>query len=452
MPHPLTSSFATALRGWAGDPSLRTLRHGLMAHRGLRGLYRHQAAIRMVLAPAWTAILLAVGHPGLPSWTVAASGVCATVGALAAWSHHHELALDWMADHGGLRRIARYLRRTARERRVILDVPGMIEGAGLLSMVAITAAAAPARGATTAAWSVAFTLMLLYLPLSNYVIDSSWYQPRLAGRAGYGWLRSLLPLGFVAVCATLYALCAPAGAAGPDGAIVLAGFLLRLYADIRLEDGLLATLDASLRDQSQDLSDAVSSKVHSRVKHELRILAAAMDLDAQPPAVQASWHSLVHNVERLRCHPFQEESPRSPGEVVDDVRATVRALAENPAAVGFTCRTGDLLADRLRPTDMALLESVLSDLCANSVREANRLRRPGFGLDVEMRTDDTDDGCRVTVTVTDTGTGFTDGRVLDEHRSSLSVLARRLRRRGGDLELGTAPTGGARVTAAWLAL
>lgn len=430
---------------------LRTMRHALLVQRGLRGFYRVQAVSRMLISISWTVILVVFVDAPVPVMAYVAAGTCAVVGAVAAWSHHHDGALDWMSDRPGLGFAAGYLHRTARDRRISVDIPGLVEGTALIAMTLLTAVAAPAQGTEDELpWSIAFALLVTYLPFIHYVIDPSWYQPRYADQPGYAWFRYALPTAFAGVAAIAFWTTAPPDAANPNAGIVVAVWLLRLYVDMSLEDALVGGLDDALRDHRKDLADAVSSEVHSRVKNELRILAAELDLDAQPPMVQATWHSLVHNVERLRRHPFRDAGRRrSTAEIVEAVHATVRALADDPAAIRFTTDTSDFTVAPLRSTDLGLLELVLGDLCANSVREANRTRSDGFEIHARLVTTTQS----VTVTVADTGSGFPAGHDRDETQSSLTVLDRRLRRRGGGLDLGrSAKHGGAQVTATWRAL
>ncbi|WP_326623887.1 MULTISPECIES: ATP-binding protein [unclassified Streptomyces] len=444
-------------------PELHTTQHAVMVRRALQGFYRRMALSRLVVVPLWTGTLTAevltspTSRPQsstrLLVTLVLMTGALSALGAVAAWSHHHEGALNWMGARRALRHFSGYLRRTARDRRVSVDVPGLTEGAGVLAMASLTAWTAPeAQQAAPVLWSVAFTLLLLYFPFSQYVIDPSWYQPDLARRGDHAWFRFLLPLALAGAGFALYRVCAPASAPGPAGAIVIVGLMLRLYVDVSLVNALLSALPDALRDQRKDLSDAVSSVVHSKIKNELRILGTYLELDSQSPVVQASWHSLVHQVETLRCHPFREGDRLDLDEIVEGVRSTSRAHAADSSAIELSAETAGADGAPLRPTDLNLLELILSDLCANSVREANRLGRSTYGIRISISMAEEGRRHRVTVTVEDDGGGFNGALSMNRQGSSLAVLDRRLKRRGGGIEVSRAPGGGARVRATWLAL
>lgn len=444
-------------------PELHTTQHAVMIRRALHGFYRRMALSRLIVVPLWAGALITEVLTGptsrpqdstrLLGTLVLVTGVLSTLGAVAAWSHHHEGVLDWMDDRRALHRFSGYLRRTARDRQVSVDVPGLTEGAGVLAMSSLTAWTAPqAHQTVPVLWSVAFTLLLLYFPFSQYVIDPSWYQPALARRADHAWIRFLLPLALAGTGFVLYRVCAPVSAPGPDSAIVIAGLMLRLYVDVSLVNALLSALPDALRDQRKDLSDAVSSVVHSKIKNELRILGTYLELDSQSPAAQASWHSLVHQVETLRCHPFREGDSLDLDEIIEGVRSTSRALAADSSAIELSAQSEGTEGAPLRPTDLNLLEIILSDLCANSVREANRLGRSAYGIRISISTTLEGRRRRVTATVEDDGSGFDGTSSMSRQGASLAVLDRRLKRRGGGIEVSRVPDGGARVRATWLAL
>ncbi|MGW8764876.1 ATP-binding protein [Streptomyces sp. NPDC055815] len=434
-------------------PDLRTTDHQVMARRALHGFYRWTALCRLVSAVLWTGCGLAAvrGGGSVGAAPVLVAGAVASVGALAAWSHHHDGALEWMGERRPLRGFASYLSRTARERRVTLDVPGVTEGAGVVAMGLVTAWSAPS-GPPPLAWSAAFTLLLLYLPFAQYVIDPAWYAPELARSAPYAWARLLLPVLLAAAGYTVYRLAAPPGATGPDGALVLWGAVVRVYVDVTLVDSLLSALGPALRDERKDLADVVSSAVHSKVKNEFRVLGTLLDLDEQSDEVQARWHSLVHQVESLRCDPFREGDRTGLDEIVADVLSTCRAFSAAPETLVVTAEHSGTGGHPLRPTDLDLLESVLSDLCVNAVREANRLRAPEFDIRISLAVTPEAGRRRVSVMVTDDGRGFDGASSMSRRGSSLAVLDRRLRKRGGRIEVAAAPGGGAVVRGTWFAL
>lgn len=434
----------------------------MLIRRALHGYYRRMALSRLAAAVLWSGALTADvltnptgrvrADPDLALGLVLGTGALASLGAVAAWSHHHDDVLDWMRGQTGLRRFARYLHRTAANRGVGLDVPGVTEGVGVLAMGAMTAwTTHSAAAGAPVTWSLAFTMLLLYFPFSQYVIDPAWYAPALARRAGAAWFRALIPLAVAGAGFALFGLCAPEGSGGPGAGFVVAGLLVRVYADVGLVNALLGALPDSLHDQRKDLADAVSSVVHSKVKNELRILGTHLDLDSQPSAVQSSWHSLVHQVERLRRHPFREDGRAGLTEIVEGVRFTCRALAADSSAVDLSAEGTDDDGP-LRATDLDLLEIVLTDLCANAVREANRLRLTAFGIRVRVRTEEEGERRRVTVTVEDDGDGFDASLPRQRRDTSLAVLDRRLQRRGGRIAVRRTSGGGARVQATWLAM
>lgn len=441
----------------AHHPDLNTMHHAVMVRRALHGFYRRMALSRLVVALLWTVFLAvplyASGEAGGVAGAVVAAGAAGVVAAVAAWAHHHDGVLDWMRDRAVFDWLSAYLRRTARERRVAVDVPGAAEGASLLAMTALTAWVAPSVGEVAPVeWSIAFTLMLLYFPCSQYVIDPAWYQPDLAGRGGLAWFRFLLPLALAGAGFALYRVCAPTASVGPDGAVVIAGLMVRLYVDVSLVNSLLTALPDSLCDQRKDLSDAVSSALHSKVKNQLRLLSHQLDLDSQSAEVQASWHSLMHQVESLRRYPFREDGGVGIDDVLDGVKSTCLALATDSSAIEVSVERSLEEGSPLRPTDLSLLEIVLGDLCGNAVREANRQGRLMFGIRVSVSTTREGSRRRVTVVVKDDGRGFDATTPLSRADSSLAVLDRRLRRRGGGLDLSDSPAGGAQVRATWLAL
>ncbi len=438
-------------------PDLHTMPHAVMARRALHGFYRRMALSRLVVALLWTVFMTVPPHaPGRVGDLVGASvvaGVAAMVSAVAAWVHHHDGVLEWMRDRAVLGWMSSYLRRTARERRVSVDVPGAAEGASVLALTALTAWAAPSAGEVASVeWSLAFTLLLLYFPFSQYVIDPAWYQPDLARRAGFAWFRFLLPLALAGAGLVLYRVCAPTASVGPDGAVVIAGLMMRLYVDVSLVNSLLAALPSSLRDQRKDLSDAVSSALHSKIKNQLRLLSHQLDLDSQSAEVRASWHRLMHQVESLRRHPFREDGGVDIDDILEGVKSTCGSLVHDRSAIEVSVERSPEGGSPLRPTDLSLLEIVLGDLCGNAVREANRQGGPMFKIRVSVSTTREGSRRRVTVVVKDDGRGFDAAAPLSRMDSSLAVLDRRLRRRGGGLDFSRSSSGGAQVRATWLAL
>jgi len=443
-------------------PELHTPQHAVMIMRALHGFYRRMALCRLIAVQLWEGALITdalLGPPGRFQTGVhsvvaltLATGALATVGAVAAWSHHHEGVQDWMSGRRVLNRISDYLRRTARERRVSADIPGLIEGASVLAMAACTAwTAPPAQQGASVLWSAAFTFLLLYFPFSQYVIDPAWYQPGLARRAGYAWFRFAIPLVLAVTGIAVYRACAPASASGPDGAIVIAGLMFRLYVDVSLVNALLGALPDALRDQREELAEAVSTVVHSKIKNELRVLGPNLELESRPSWVQASWHSLVHQVESLRRHPFREGDGTDIGEIIEDVRSTAYGHAADSAAIDLSVESTGVDVMPLRATDLNLLQIVLSDLCANSVREANRLRRSSFRIWIFIRAVEEERRRRLIVTVEDEGDGFDGDSIMNRPESSLAILNHRLKRLGGGITIDRTPAG-TRVQATWLAL
>lgn len=461
---PTAREVETSVRvSFAHRADLHSPAHALMVKRGLRDFYRRMALLRLGLTPVWAAALLAAvtptaattsgppGDHGTRVWFILATAGIFALGALAAWAHHHRRALDWMAARPVLRCAAEYLERTARTRRVAVDVPGLTEGIGAVAMTVLTAQAAPRAGADPLAWSIALSALLLCYPFTQYVIDPSWYQERYAHRPGLARCRWALPALLAVTGFVVYRAAVPDGSAGPDTAVLVAALLLRLYTDISLVDCLMGGLGETLRDQRKDLADTVSSVVHSKIKNEMRILRPVMAPDEQSAAARASWHSLVHNVEQLRCHPFREDGPADLAELLADVRGTALAYALDRSMLTVSTHL-DVGEGALRSTDLALLGTVLSDLCANSVQAANRLNRRDLHIAIRVVTAPQRERHRITASVEDNGPGFGEYDPLSDPRSSLTVLDRRLRQRGGGLTVGRAARGGSRVSASWLCL
>lgn len=382
-----------------------------------------------------------------------------TAGALLAHVHARPSLVDYLTSLSPLGRVKSHLEGT--RGRAQVDLPGVVEGVGILVASTLYGSRWAIAGLSREEMVVALVAVIVFTwsVFLNVVLDPGYYAPLEEVDLGFWksagppprilkWARHAVPPGVAALAAVLFLPAwTPSLAAVPLALrVVLVLSLLCLRLVWLCFDQILVAAAESAADLERNAKAAEAGALHSVGKNAVGSALVALE---SPHYQRNEVRSLLRNIlvqleETIRASrgitATSSDGPLPVGELWE------AAMALLPLELRLRCTLSPASHDLvLGDADRQLARRFISDLVTNALRAGAK----HVTCTVHHRHDDPRH-IKVEILVLDDGCGMPLD-VLNRPASSLSVTAKELRRRGGDLTFVTpGPSGsGTEVRAYW---
>ncbi|MEV8395900.1 MULTISPECIES: ATP-binding protein [unclassified Streptomyces] len=369
-------------------------------------------------------------------------GVCAlavvTVGVLMAHVHARPTLIDFLDRLPGMGALVSHL--TSTRGRAIADLPGLLEGVGILIVGLAYVGPWGVAGMPPEATLIALvaTVAHTHSVFLNVVLDPGFYAPvkpvelgpdRSADppRVALRWVRHAIPPGLAILAATL-----TVPAWNPElaavsvslRALLSTSFLLIWLVWICFDQVLEATT-STVEDCEELVRTGAAQDLHSLAKNSIvSVLKAVESPHFQRSEVRGLTRNALVQLEEMRLSWLSPDQSPAGGRLEDLWEATVSVLTRDWRE---KCHLDEAARGiELRPTDYQLVRRLLSDLVTNA------LKADAEQVHIEVGTLNKRQSPRIQVTVTDDGPGMPPD-VLHRPMTSLAVLERELRRFSGTL-------------------
>ncbi|MBJ6630217.1 ATP-binding protein [Streptomyces sp. I4(2020)] len=382
-----------------------------------------------------------------------------TLGSVLAHVHARPALLEHLESVPALDRVAAHLDGT--RGRAAFDLPGILEGGGILLASTLYGGWWAVTGLSPQELAVALVAVAVFTwsVFLNVILDPGYYAPQKEITFGseqsagppstvLNWLRHAVPPGVALLMALMFLPAwTPSLAAVPlTLRIVLVLSILSLRLTWLIFDQVLLASAETVADAEQAARIREAGELHSVGKNAVGSILNALE---SPHYKHNEVRSLLRNAlvqmeESIRTSrgtaSISSDSPPPLGELWDAAVAILplelrRRCTLNPEAHSLTM--GD--------ADRQLTRRLISDLVTNALKAGAKQ----VTCTVRYRHDDPQ-AIKVEVLVQDDGCGMPPD-VLRNPKTSLSVMAKELRRFGGELTFAT-PAGdstGTLVRACW---
>ncbi|MFJ3439216.1 ATP-binding protein [Streptomyces cyaneofuscatus] len=382
-----------------------------------------------------------------------------TAGAVLAHVHARPSLLDRLTSLLALGRVKAHLEGT--RGRAQVDLPGVVEGVGILIACTLYGSSWAINGLSDEEMVVALVAVIAFAwsVFLNVVLDPGFYAPQ--EKVDFGlekssgpppraltWLRHAVPPGTAALAAWLFLPdWTPSLAAVPLSlrcAFVLSFLCLRLVW--LCFDQIMVAAAESAADLEQNAKAAEAGALHSVGKNTVGSALVALE---SPHYQRNEVRSLLRNTlveleETIRASRGLTSKPSDGPPPVGELWEAAMALLSQQERLRCTL-SPESHALILGDADRQLARRFISDLVTNALRAGAK----HVTCTVQHRHDDPR-RIKVEILVLDDGCGMPLD-VLDRPATSLSITAKELRRRGGDITFVTpGPAGtGTQVRAYW---
>ena len=359
-----------------------------------------------------------------------------TAGALLSHVHARPRTIELLGQAPGMDRVVAHLVGT--RGRATVDLPGVLEGAGIVVAVLLYAGPWPVTGLSINAHIVALLAVVLFAwsVLLNVILDAGYYAPETVSVVGHErssgpppsllrWLRYALPPLATTIGLLLFAPSwTPELAAIPLSLrVCLALSFLSVLLVWRCFEQMLIASAATVADAEDAVRIEAAGDLHSFAKNATSSILNAIE---GPSYRRSEVRGLVRNalvqLEEVR----RAWIDGTPAHTVKPLGALWdAALAVMPRSWRSRCSLADSSCElQLGTTDWQLARRLLSDLVTNALKA-------GADRVVVEVAPGTESGW-IDLRVRDDGPGIPSG-VLDDHRTSLSVLRWEISRFDGEL-------------------
>ncbi|MCQ6553175.1 hypothetical protein NPS70_08200 [Streptomyces sp. C10-9-1] len=303
-----------------------------------------------------------------------------TVGTVASHVHARPWLIEYLDQLPGMRRLVSHL--TGTRGRATVDLPGLLEGAGIL--IAGLAYVGPwgVAGISREAEIVALVSVVAYTHsvFLNVVLDPGFYAPSIPVELGpdrssgapplpLQWVRHAVPPGLTLIGATLFTPdWNPELAAIPIGLRVLlsASFLL-LWVAWTCFDQVLSAAAATVKDCEQVVRLGAAQDLHSLAKNSIvSILTAVGSPHYQRSEVRGLTRNALVQLEEVRRAWLSHDTTGAGGRLEDLWEAAIAVLTREWRE---RCHLDEAARDiKLHATDYQLVRRILSDLVTNALQ------------------------------------------------------------------------------------